>query len=155
MSMALLILHVFLSLGIITLVLLQKGAGASAGAAFGGGGGGAGSVFGASGSANFLSKMTAILATGFFLNSLALAYVAAHRDVTVDSVLDSLSAPTTEIVAPSAPAEETDIVPAAEGSLEQGSALDDSTLNDVPPPAVDATMEESSDVPPADEAVKE
>jgi len=154
MSMALLILHVFLSLGIITLVLLQKGAGASAGAAFGGGGG-AGSVFGASGSANFLSKMTAILATGFFLNSLALAYVAAHRDVTVNSVLDSLSAPTTEIIAPSAPAEETDIVPAAEGALEQGSAVDDSTLNDVPPPADDATIEESSDIHPADEAVKE
>jgi len=46
----LLVLHVFLSLGIITLVLLQKGAGASAGASFGGGGGGgAGSVFGATG----------------------------------------------------------------------------------------------------------
>ena len=59
MDVILLVLHVFLSLGIITLVLLQKGAGASAGAAFGGGGGGAGSVFGATGSSNFLSKTTA------------------------------------------------------------------------------------------------
>lgn len=65
MDIILLVLHVVLSLGIITLVLLQKGAGASAGAAFGGGGG-AGSVFGASGSANFLSKTTAIFATAFF-----------------------------------------------------------------------------------------
>ena len=63
MDIILLVLHVVLSLGIITLVLLQKGAGASAGAAFGGGG--AGSVFGATGSANFLSKTTAILAIGF------------------------------------------------------------------------------------------
>jgi preprotein translocase subunit SecG len=83
----LLVLHVFLSLGIITLVLLQKGAGASAGAAFGGG---AGSVFGASGSANFLSKTTAIFALSFFVNSLALAYLAANREVQTDSVIDAL-----------------------------------------------------------------
>ena len=79
----------FLSLGIITLVLLQKGAGASAGAAFGGGGG-AGSVFGATGSANFLSKTTAIFALGFFVNSLVLAYLAANREVQTDSVIDAL-----------------------------------------------------------------
>jgi preprotein translocase subunit SecG len=86
-NIILLVLHVLLSLGIITLVLLQKGAGASAGASFGGG---AGSVFGARGSANFLSKSTAVLATAFFINSLALAYLAANRDVHKDSVLDSL-----------------------------------------------------------------
>ena len=70
MDIILLVLHVVLSLGIITLVLLQKGAGATAGAAFGGGGGGAGSVFGATGSSNFLSKTTAIFAVAFFINSL-------------------------------------------------------------------------------------
>lgn len=90
MDIILLVLHVFLSLGIITLVLLQKGAGASAGAAFGGGGGGAGSVFGASGSANFLSKTTAIFALGFFVNSLVLAYLAANREVQTESVIDAL-----------------------------------------------------------------
>ena len=89
MDIILLVLHVVLSLGIITLVLLQKGAGASAGAAFGGGGG-AGSVFGATGSANFLSKTTAIFAIGFFVNSLVLAYLAANREVQTDSVLDAL-----------------------------------------------------------------
>ncbi len=99
MDIILLVLHVFLSLGIITLVLLQKGAGASAGAAFGGGG--AGSVFGASGSANFLSKTTAIFAVGFFVNSLALAYLAANREVQTDSVIDSLFQPpvTEEVMA--------------------------------------------------------
>ena len=86
MDVILLVLHVFLSLGIITLVLLQKGAGASAGAAFGGGGGGAGSVFGATGSSNFLSKTTAIFAIGFFINSLVLAYLAANREVQTDKI---------------------------------------------------------------------
>ncbi len=99
MDILLLVLHVFLSLGIIILVLLQKGSGASAGAAFGGGGG-AGSVFGATGSANFLSRMTSFLAVGFFVNSLVLAYMAANRDMHTDSVLDALIAPVTEIVAP-------------------------------------------------------
>jgi preprotein translocase subunit SecG len=73
----LLVLHVVLALGIISLVLLQRGAGANAGAVLSGG---AGSVFGASGSSNFLSKTTAILATAFFINSLVLAYMAAHRE---------------------------------------------------------------------------
>ena len=99
MNIILIVLHVFLSLGIITLVLLQKGSGASAGASFGGGGGG-GSVFGATGSANFLSKTTAIFAVGFFVNSLVLAYLAANRDMQVDSVLDAFVAPETEISAP-------------------------------------------------------
>ena len=78
MDIILLVVHVVLALGIISLVLLQKGAGANAGAVLGGGG--AGSVFGASGSSNFLSKTTAILATAFFVNSLVLAYMASHRE---------------------------------------------------------------------------
>jgi len=125
----LLVLHVFLSLGIITLVLLQKGAGASAGASFGGGGGGAGSVFGATGASNFLSKTTAIFATAFFVNSLVLAYLASNRDMTTDSVLDSLTTPVLEVPA-SAPVED---VPAPEAMTYTSpeTAADD----DVPPPA--------------------
>jgi preprotein translocase subunit SecG len=84
----LLVVHVVLALGIISLVLLQKGAGASAGAVLGGGGG-AGSVFGASGSSNFLSKTTAILATAFFINSMVLAYMASHRDAP-STVIDEI-----------------------------------------------------------------
>jgi len=89
MDVILLVLHVCLALGITGLVLLQKGKGAGEGAAFGGGGG-AGSVFGASGSSNFLSRTTAILAIAFFINSLVLAHLAANRDV-ADSVLDNLN----------------------------------------------------------------
>lgn len=88
MDIILLVVHVVLALGIISLVLLQKGAGASAGAVLGGGGG-AGSVFGASGSSNFLSKTTAILATAFFINSMVLAYMASHRDAP-STVIDEI-----------------------------------------------------------------
>jgi len=106
----LLVLHVFLSLGIITLVLLQKGAGATAGASFGGGSG-SGSVFGATGSANFLSKTTAFFAVAFFINSLVLAYLAAHRDMQTDSVFDALTPPAIEAPVVDIPAEE---IPAPE-----------------------------------------
>ena len=66
------IVHIVVALGVIVLVLLQQGKGADMGAAFGSGS--AGSLFGASGSANFLSRSTAVLATLFFLTSLGLAY---------------------------------------------------------------------------------
>ncbi len=69
-------IHVLVAVGIVALVLVQHGKGADAGAAFGGGGGGAsGSLFGSQGSANFLSRTTAILATIFFLTSLSLTYL--------------------------------------------------------------------------------
>ena len=142
MDIVLLVLHVILSLGIITLVLLQKGAGASAGAAFGGGGG-AGSVFGATGSANFLSKTTALFAIGFFINSLVLAYLAANRDIQTDSVLDALTAPVTEISVPvdGSPEAVSDVpqadipedVPSAE--TDDASSSADESAADVPPPA--------------------
>ena len=67
-------LQVLSAVGIIVLVLLQQGKGADMGAAFGSGS--AGSLFGSSGSANFLSRTTAVLATVFFLATLALSYLA-------------------------------------------------------------------------------
>ena len=70
----LIIVHVLVALAIIGLVLLQHGKGADMGSGFGGGA--SGSLFGATGSANFLSRSTAVLATLFFLLSLALAFVA-------------------------------------------------------------------------------
>src|SRR5467141_5441262 len=73
----LIVLHVVVALAIIGRVLLQHGKGADMGSGFGGGP--SGSLFGATGSANFLSRTTAVLATLFFLLSLALAYVATHR----------------------------------------------------------------------------
>ncbi len=76
----LIVAHVLVALAIIGLVLLQHGKGADMGSGFGGGA--SSSLFGATGSANFLSRTTAVLATLFFLLSLALAYVATkHRPV--------------------------------------------------------------------------
>jgi preprotein translocase subunit SecG len=73
----LLTIHLLLSASIIGLVLLQRGKGADAGAGFGSGA--SGTVFGARGSSTFFSKTTAVLATCFFVTSLALAYMASHR----------------------------------------------------------------------------
>ena len=72
-----LVIHLIVAVGIIGLVLVQHGKGADMGAAFGSGS--SGSLFGSSGSANFLSRTTAVLATVFFLSSLTLAYVAASK----------------------------------------------------------------------------
>ena len=133
MDIILLVLHVVLSLGIITLVLLQKGAGASAGAAFGGGGGGAGSVFGATGSANFLSKTTAFFAVCFFINSLVLAYLAANREIQSESVIDALiEQPATELSVPAPTADSVD-VPVADIPVVDDVEVPATT--DVPPPA--------------------
>jgi len=61
----------------VVMVLLQQGKGADMGAAFGSGS--AGSVFGASGSANFMSRTTALIATVFFCTSLGLTYISTNR----------------------------------------------------------------------------
>jgi preprotein translocase subunit SecG len=76
MQIILTVFQLFLSLGIIGLVLIQHGRGADAGAAFGSGA--SATVFGARGSGSFLSRATAILAALFFLTSMTLAYYAAQ-----------------------------------------------------------------------------
>ena len=89
------------ALAMIGLVLIQHGKGADMGAAFGSGA--SGSLFGASGSANFLSRTTAILAAVFFLTSLGLTYVASSKPKSSGSVMDTVK---TEQTAPvQAPAE--------------------------------------------------
>jgi len=70
---AVLVVHILAAMGVIGLVLVQHGKGADMGAAFGSGA--SGSLFGATGSANFLSRATAVLATVFFVTSLSLAYM--------------------------------------------------------------------------------
>lgn len=77
MEILLMVVHVLTALAIIGLVLLQHGKGADVGAAFGSGA--SGSVFGASGSANFLSRATAILAVVFFVTSLGLTIFSARK----------------------------------------------------------------------------
>ena len=106
-----LVFHVLLAVGIIGLVLLQRGKGAEAGAGFGAGA--SGTVFGARGSASFLSRSTAVMATLFFITSLALAYLGG-RPVSSSSVMDTAPVAKTEAPAttsgtqtqqPQAPAE--------------------------------------------------
>ncbi len=80
------VIHILLGIGIIGLVLMQQGKGADAGAAFGSGA--SGSVFGAQGSASFLSRTTAIFATLFFVTSLSLAYLSGYQGKRSDIILD-------------------------------------------------------------------
>ena len=82
-----LVVHVLIGAMIVALVLLQRGKGADAGAAFGAGA--SGTVFGAKGSANFLSRSTAALATLFFCTSLGLAYLGTQRKAP-ESLLDTV-----------------------------------------------------------------
>ena len=104
-------LHVLVAAALIGFVLLQHGKGADMGAAFGSGS--SGSLFGAAGSANFLSRTTAILATIFFLSSLGLTYLASTRsavgpgDVMKQGVMQKAPEPATkaaEVPAGTAPA---------------------------------------------------
>jgi preprotein translocase subunit SecG len=81
----LLTIHILVAIAIIGLVLMQHGKGADMGAAFGSGA--SGSLFGATGSANFLSRTTGILAAVFFATSLTLAYVASSKPKTTGSVM--------------------------------------------------------------------
>jgi preprotein translocase subunit SecG len=80
------VIHVLLAAGLIGLVLFQRGKGAEAGAAFGAGA--SGTVFGARGSASFLTRTTGVLATLFFVTSLSLAYLSGQREGPV-SVLET------------------------------------------------------------------
>ncbi len=80
-----LLVHILAAIGVIGLVLVQHGKGADMGAAFGSGA--SGSLFGATGSANFLSRTTAILAAVFFVTSLSLAYIASNKPKTTGSVM--------------------------------------------------------------------
>jgi preprotein translocase subunit SecG len=100
-----LVVHVLAALGIVGLVLLQHGKGADVGAAFGSGA--SGSLFGATGSANFLSRTTAVLAVVFFISSLGLAYMANLKPKASGSVMDANpppSAPASEVPKPEIPA---------------------------------------------------
>jgi preprotein translocase subunit SecG len=71
------VFHLLGAIGVVALVLLQQGKGADAGASFGSGA--SATVFGSQGSSTFLSRVTAILATAFFMTSLGLAYVAKDK----------------------------------------------------------------------------
>lgn len=110
----LLAVHIVLALAIIVIILLQQGKGATAGAAFGSGA--SSTVFGSKGSATFLTRFTAVLATLFLANSLLLGYLYG-QEIEQTSLLDQIAAPATEVAAPPVPED-----------VPQGAAMD----NDVP-----------------------
>ena len=140
----LLAVHVLVAVALIGFVLLQHGKGADMGAAFGSGA--SGSLFGAAGSANFLSRTTAILATVFFMTSLGLTYFASTRTVPGDLMKQHApteSAPAAapkdgkagEIpqgAAPAAPAGTTAPAPPAAKQEKAADSKPDSKAGDVP-----------------------
>ncbi|BAO29176.1 preprotein translocase subunit SecG [Sulfuritalea hydrogenivorans] len=96
--------HIIAGLSVIGFVLIQHGKGADMGAAFGSGA--SGSLFGATGSANFLSRVTAVLAAVFFVTSLGLSYIATSRPKVSGSVMDSApvqAVPAAPVQTPAAP----------------------------------------------------
>ena len=98
-TQVLIVAHVLVALGIIGLVLLQHGKGADMGSGFGGGA--SSSLFGATGSANFLSRATAVLAAVFFTLSLALAYVATRKPAELGGgVIDAIRSKQTQPAKP-------------------------------------------------------
>ena len=98
----LLVAQILSALGVIGLVLLQHGKGADVGAAFGSGA--SGSLFGATGSANFLSRTTAVLATVFFIATLALTLIGTSKGSVSAGVMGSVAPVTSTASAPAASA---------------------------------------------------
>ena len=125
-----LVVHVILAIGVIGLVLLQHGKGADAGAAFGSGA--SATVFGARGSASFLTRATTALASAFFLTSLFLFYLAAHRDSTVRSVTDDV--PGIVETVPAADPAASDLPGGVELDAEPATPADDAASGDLPTP---------------------
>ncbi|MBK1723068.1 preprotein translocase subunit SecG [Thiocystis violacea] len=153
MQTILTVLQVFLSLGLIGLVLIQHGKGADAGAAFGSGA--SSTVFGAQGSGSFLTRLTAIMAALFFLTSMGLAYFATQGvepSGLMDKVGDTAIIPAMPEtpVQPPAPAPATD-VPALPGAP---NVSGDSVGSDVPPaPVTETPAVDAVDQPPVDAGV--
>jgi preprotein translocase subunit SecG len=127
MEFAIWIVHVLVAVTLVGLVLLQHGKGADMGAAFGSGA--SGSLFGASGSANFLSRTTAVLAALFFLTSMSLTYLAgrSHAPVVVKPVAQptlpaqSVQPAKPAAVKPAAPA--VPVAPVGAGAADKSGAI--------------------------------
>jgi preprotein translocase subunit SecG len=121
------------------LILVQHGKGADAGAAFGSGS--SGSLFGASGSANFMSRTTGVLATVFFLCTLALAYFSGVRPQGSGSVLEkaAISAPAPAASAASAASAALGTSSAASAALGTSSAAESGTRAPAATPASGAS----------------
>ena len=115
-----LIVQLLSALAIIGLVLVQHGKGADMGASFGSGA--SGSLFGATGSANFLSRSTAVAATLFFGCTLALAFLANGRGGAASSVDRSLDRAPAAVTAPAPAASGAAAIPGALQAPAQGAS---------------------------------
>ena len=138
MEQILVVIFMLASIGMVALILMQHGKGADAGAAFGSGA--SATVFGAQGSANFLSRTTAVLAAGWFVLALALAYFAMNR-TEEPGLMDRAQqeAPAVEAPAPVTDLPDVPEVPKAAPSLDD---------IPVPPPApAESDAEEKSEAP--------
>ena len=145
----LVVVQVLAALGVIGLVLMQHGKGADMGAAFGSGS--SGSLFGATGSANFLSRTTAVLAAVFFLSTLGLSFWA-HKSVGPGaggaSVMDGAGgAPAMVVPAESAPGAKS-ATEGAQGQDGQGQIPVDAARPAVPvAPAAAGESEQGAQIP--------
>lgn len=128
-----LVIHVVLAVGVIGLVLMQHGKGADAGAAFGSGS--SATVFGAGGSASFLTKATTALAAAFFITSIFLFYLAAHRDATAIRSVTDIPGLVEEAPVEQLPTEQSsDDLPGGVDEDSESSGSGDSTDADLPAP---------------------
>jgi preprotein translocase subunit SecG len=122
MEQIILIVHVLAGLAIIGLILVQQGKGADMGASFGSGA--SQTLLGSSGNGNALTRVTAVLATMFFITSLSLAYVAKQRSGVDEDIIE---VPVLQ--------ESRDVAPVGDGSMPVQAGRDESdmpTVNDVP-----------------------
>jgi len=148
----LIIVNVFAALAIIVLALMQQSKG-DMGSAFGGGG--SQSMFGSRGSANFLSRLTAVMCAVFFISSLSLAYVYAKR-AELDSVVSGQSVIDSTLDAPAIESE----LPTIDGELPTLDQADDSDVSEIP--VIESSAENAaqaaeaieSELPTSDEAEK-
>lgn len=107
---ALLVIFLLISIGLVALIMLQQGKGADMGASFGAGA--SGTLFGSSGSGNFMTRMTAVLATLFFVISLILGNLSSNQSKK-GSEWENLGQPvkTEQTTAPAAPAKPSSDIP--------------------------------------------
>ena len=143
----LLVTEVVLSAALITLILMQHGKGADAGAAFGSGA--SGTVFGARGASNFLSRTTAILATAFFINCIALAYIVAHRDRAPTSLIDSMHKTAAPAAVPGSPVDKPSAPKDKQGNTTNTPSVPDIPEEVEPPKSAGAAPEDVPDGVPA------
>jgi preprotein translocase subunit SecG len=109
--------HGILCFAIIALVLLQRGKGADAGAGFGAGA--SGTVFGARGSSTFFSKLTAVLATMFFMTSMSLSWFATRPQAPrQDSIVDTIGSEPAVVPAPLVDGDAVPSLPASDAPAE-------------------------------------